>query len=143
MRGPQFMRGYWKSRRHGGCTARWDVLVGRHCQRDGAGFYRVVDRRKDMSSKRISVAPVGSEAGAAGNPRCGRLRSGGPSRRRGGRDSGGVHRSRVTIFGLAEDGRGIVRLRGERLTAYKQPREVAFCGGRFPRRLREKFCGGS
>jgi acyl-coenzyme A synthetase/AMP-(fatty) acid ligase len=64
MRGPQFMLGYWKSPQ---CTA--DVMrdgwywSGDVATRDAEGFYRIVDRRKEMIKyKGFPVAPAEVES---------------------------------------------------------------------------------
>ncbi len=128
MRGPQFMVGYWKAP---GATA--DVVrdgwyySGDIARRDENGLFFIVDRRKEMIKyKGFPVAPaevesvllehpsvrdcgvVGKQDIAAGEIPCAFivLREGTPS----------TEKTKDEICGYV----------GERLTGYKQPREVRF-----------------
>ncbi len=128
MRGPQFMLGYWQAPQ---ATA--DVLrdgwyySGDMARMDADGLYYIVDRRKEMIKyKGFPVAPaevesvllehpavrdcgvVGKKDDAAGEIPCAFivLREGFPS----------TDKTQADICGYV----------GERLTGYKQPREVRF-----------------
>jgi long-chain acyl-CoA synthetase len=128
MRGPQFMPGYWKAPEATREALRdgwyWSGDVAR---KDGRGFFQIVDRRKEMIKyKGFPIAPaeveavmlehpqvkdcgvVGRKDNAAGEIACAFvvLRDGTPANGR-----------------LAEELCGYV---GERLTSYKQPREIRF-----------------
>jgi acyl-CoA synthetase (AMP-forming)/AMP-acid ligase II len=64
MRGPQFMKGYWKEPEATAAVLRdgW-YWSGDIVTRDAEGFYRVVDRRKEMIKyKGFSVAPAEVES---------------------------------------------------------------------------------
>jgi long-chain acyl-CoA synthetase len=64
MRGPQFMQGYWKEPDATAAVLRdgW-YWSGDIVTRDSEGFYRVVDRRKEMIKyKGFPVAPAEVEA---------------------------------------------------------------------------------
>ncbi len=64
MRGPQFMKGYWKEADATAAVLRegW-YWSGDIVTRDSEGFYRVVDRRKEMIKyKGFPVAPAEVEA---------------------------------------------------------------------------------
>src|SRR5690349_555735 len=131
MRGPQFMLGYWKSP-----EATADVMrdgwyhSGDIARRDENGLYYIVDRRKEMIKyKGFPVAPaevesvllehpavrdcgvVGRQDDAAGEIPCAFivLREGIPS----------TKKTEEEICGFV----------AERLTRYKQPREVRFVPG--------------
>lgn len=128
MRGPQFMRGYWNapdataSALQDGWYWSGDVAV-----RDADGFYKIVDRRKEMIKfKGFAIAPAEVEAVLLEHPSvrdCGVV----------GRadESAGeipiafvVARDAASSSGkLADELCGYV---GERLSRYKQPQEVRF-----------------
>jgi long-chain acyl-CoA synthetase len=64
MRGPQFMKGYWENRDASDAVLRdgwyWSGDVG---TRDSQGFFRIVDRRKEMIKyKGFPIAPAEVEA---------------------------------------------------------------------------------
>jgi acyl-CoA synthetase (AMP-forming)/AMP-acid ligase II len=128
MRGPQFMRGYWKAPEATESVLRdgwyWsgDVAV-----RDEQGFYKIVDRRKEMIKyKGFPIAPAEVEAVLLEHPAV--------------RDCG--------VVGKADDAAGEVPIAfivardqqsccakladqlcgyvGDRLSHYKQPKEVRF-----------------
>src|SRR5258708_4728907 len=70
MRGPQFMQGYWKEPDATAAVLRdgW-YWSGDIVTRDGEGFYRVLDRRKEMIKyKGFPVAPAEAEAKLLGHP---------------------------------------------------------------------------
>jgi acyl-CoA synthetase (AMP-forming)/AMP-acid ligase II len=130
MRGPQFMLGYWKAPEATAEVMRdgwyWsgDVVV-----RDAQGFFQVVDRRKEMIKyKGFPIAPAEVESVLLEHPAV--------------RDCGVVGRADDAggeipcAFVVLRDGNpssqkmaselcGFV---AERLTSYKQPREVRFVG---------------
>ncbi|HLH06438.1 MAG TPA: class I adenylate-forming enzyme family protein [Terriglobales bacterium] len=149
MRGPQFMLGYWNSPES---TA--DVLrdgwywSGDIVTRDELGRYTVVDRRKEMIKfKGFSVAPAEVEAVLMEHPAV--------------RDCGVVGRADEEAgeipcaFVVLRDGfveseqlrRDVCGFVGERLTHYKQPRDIRFVavvprnpsGKILRRRLREQL----
>jgi acyl-CoA synthetase (AMP-forming)/AMP-acid ligase II len=128
MRGPQFMLGYWKSPESTADVLRdgW-YYSGDVARRDENGLYYIVDRRKEMIKyKGFPVAPaevesvllehpavrdcgvVGKQDDAAGEIPCAFivLCEGVPS----------TDKTKAEICGYV----------GERLTGYKQPREVRF-----------------
>jgi len=128
MRGPQFMLGYWKEPQATAAALRdgW-YWSGDIVQRDAEDFYYVVDRRKEMIKyKGFPVAPAEIEAVLLEHPAV--------------RDCGVVGRSDaaageipvafVVLRDEFKDGNGLrEKLCGfvaERLTNYKQPREVHF-----------------
>jgi len=128
MRGPQFMLGYWKEPDATAAVLRegW-YWSGDIVTRDGEGFYRVVDRRKEMIKyKGFPVAPAEVEAVLLEHPavrECGVV----------GRADAEAGEIPVAFIALRE---GFVtgkkmedELSGfvaDRLTRYKQPREVHF-----------------
>jgi acyl-coenzyme A synthetase/AMP-(fatty) acid ligase len=128
MRGPQFMQGYWKEPDATASALRdgW-FWSGDIVTRDGEGFYRVVDRRKEMIKyKGFAVAPAEVEAVLMEHPavrECGVV----------GRPDPLAGEIPVAFVALRE---GFVTGRkleeelcafvGDRLTHYKQPREVHF-----------------
>ena len=128
MRGPQFMQGYWKEPDATASALRdgW-FWSGDIVTRDGEGFYRVVDRRKEMIKyKGFAVAPAEVEAVLMEHPavrECGVV----------GRPDAAAGEIPVAFVALRE---GFVTGRkleeelcafvGDRLTHYKQPREVHF-----------------
>jgi long-chain acyl-CoA synthetase len=128
MRGPQFMRGYWKEP---GAT---DALLrdgwfwsGDIVTRDCEGFFRVVDRRKEMIKyKGFPVAPAEVEAVLLEHPavrECGVV----------GRPDAAAGEIPVAFIALREGFVDCKKMEDEmcafvadRLTHYKQPREVHF-----------------
>ncbi len=128
MRGPQFMRGYWREPDATAAVLRdgW-YWSGDIVTRDAEGFYRVVDRRKEMIKyKGFPVAPAEVEAVLLEHPavrECGVV----------GRPDAEAGEIPVAFIALRE---GFVpgkkmeeELCGfvaERLTRYKQPREMHF-----------------
>jgi long-chain acyl-CoA synthetase len=128
MRGPQFMLGYWKEPEATAAVLRdgW-YWSGDVVTRDREGFYRVVDRRKEMIKfKGFAVAPAEVEAVLLEHPavkECGVV----------GRrcdEAGEVPVAFVALRdGFVESGKLQEELRSfvaDRLTHYKQPREVHF-----------------
>ena len=128
MRGPQFMLGYWKEPQATAAVLRdgW-FWSGDIVTRDDEGFYRVVDRRKEMIKyKGFPVAPAEIEAVLLEHPsvrECGVVG-------RANADAGEIPVAFVALRDgyvdnkpLAEELCGFV---AERLTSYKQPREVRF-----------------
>ncbi len=128
MRGPQFMRGYWNEPDATAAALRdgW-YWSGDIVTRDGEGFYRVVDRRKEMIKyKGFPVAPAEVEAVLLEHPAV--------------RECGVVGRLDAmageipVAFVALRDGFTTCRKMEEelcafvadRLTHYKQPREVHF-----------------
>jgi acyl-CoA synthetase (AMP-forming)/AMP-acid ligase II len=128
MRGPQFMRGYWKEPEATAAALRegW-YYSGDIVTRDAEGFYRVVDRRKEMIKyKGFPVAPAEVEAVLLEHPavrECGVV----------GRADASAGEIPVAFVALREGFVGGKRMEDElcgfvveRLTGYKQPREVHF-----------------
>jgi acyl-CoA synthetase (AMP-forming)/AMP-acid ligase II len=128
MRGPQFMLGYWKEPAATSAVLRdgW-YWSGDIVTRDHEGFYRVVDRRKEMIKyKGFAVAPAEVEAVLLEHPavkECGVV----------GRrcdEAGEVPVAFVALRdGFAESGKlqqELCSFVADRLTHYKQPREVHF-----------------
>ncbi len=128
MRGPQFMLGYWKEPAATAAVLRdgW-YWSGDVVTRDREGFYRVVDRRKEMIKyKGFAVAPAEVEAVLLEHPavkECGVV--GRPCE-----EAGEVPVAFVALRdGFVESGKLQEELRSfvaDRLTHYKQPREVHF-----------------
>lgn len=128
MRGPQFMLGYWNEPEATTAVLRdgW-YWSGDIVTRDREGFYRVVDRRKEMIKyKGFAVAPAEVEAVLLEHPavkECGVVghRSD---------EAGEIPVAFVALRdGFVESGKLQQELCGfvaERLTHYKQPREVHF-----------------
>ena len=128
MRGPQFMRGYWKEPGATDAVLRdgW-FWSGDIVTRDCEGFFRVVDRRKEMIKyKGFPVAPAEVEAVLLEHPavrECGVV----------GRPDVAAGEIPVAFIALRE---GFVECKkmedemcafvADRLTHYKQPREVHF-----------------
>jgi long-chain acyl-CoA synthetase len=128
MRGPQFMLGYWKEPEATAAALRdgW-YWSGDIVTRDREGFYKVVDRRKEMIKyKGFPVAPAEVEAVLLEHPavrECGVV----------GRPDAAAGEIPVAFIALRE---GFVTCRkmedelcafvADRLTHYKQPREVRF-----------------
>ena len=128
MRGPQIMLGYWKEPQATAAVLRdgwyWSGDIVSHDQND---FYYVLDRRKEMIKyKGFSVAPAEVEAVLLEHPAV--------------RDCGVVARPDAAsgeipvAFVVLRDGFGpgnktekeLCGFVAERLTAYKQPREIHF-----------------
>ncbi len=128
MRGPQFMLGYWKEPQATAAVLRdgW-FWSGDIVTRDREGFYRVVDRRKEMIKyKGFAVAPAEVEAVLLEHPavkECGVV---------GRRDdtAGEVPVAFIALRdGYVENnklGEELCGFVADRLTHYKQPREVRF-----------------
>jgi long-chain acyl-CoA synthetase len=128
MRGPQFMLGYWNEPDATAAVLRdgW-YWSGDIVTRDARGFYRVVDRRKEMIKyKGFPVAPAEVEAVLLEHPavkECGVV----------GRPDAEAGEIPVAFIALRE---GVADSRqleeelccfvAERLTNYKQPRAVRF-----------------
>jgi len=128
MRGPQFMLGYWKDPQATAAVLRdgW-YWSGDIVTRDREGFYRVVDRRKEMIKyKGFSVAPAEVEALLLEHPavkECGVVGRPCP-------DAGEIPVAFVALRdGFIESGKlgdELCCFVADRLTHYKQPREVHF-----------------
>jgi long-chain acyl-CoA synthetase len=128
MRGPQFMLGYWRDSDATAAVLRdgW-YWSGDIVTRDGDGFYRVVDRRKEMIKyKGFSIAPAEVEAVLMEHPavkECGVV----------GRADAAAGEIPVAFVALREGfskggklGDELCAFVAERLTHYKQPREIHF-----------------
>jgi long-chain acyl-CoA synthetase len=128
MRGPQFMLGYWKDPQATAAVLRdgW-YWSGDIVTRDREGFYRVVDRRKEMIKyKGFSVAPAEVEAVLMEHPavkECGVV----------GRADAAAGEIPVAFVALRNGfvqsgnlGDELCAFVAERLTHYKQPREIHF-----------------
>jgi len=128
MRGPQFMQGYWKEPESTAAVLRdgW-YWSGDIVTRDNEGFYRVVDRRKEMIKyKGFPVAPAEVEAVLLEHPavrECGVV----------GRLDAAAGEIPVAFVALREGFTTCTKMEDElcafvadRLTHYKQPREVHF-----------------
>jgi len=128
MRGPQFMLGYWNEPQATASVLRdgW-YWSGDIVTRDREGFYRVVDRRKEMIKyKGFPVAPAEVEAVLLEHPavkECGVV----------GRPDAAAGEIPVAFVALRDGFVDSPKLGGElcafvadRLTHYKQPREVHF-----------------
>ncbi len=128
MRGPQFMLGYWKEPQATAAVLRdgW-YWSGDIVTRDRDGFYRVVDRRKEMIKyKGFPVAPAEVEAVLLEHPavkECGVI--GRPDT-----TAGEIPVAFVALRdGVVESpklGEELCAFVADRLTHYKQPREVHF-----------------
>lgn len=128
MRGPQFMLGYWQEPQATAAVLRdgW-YWSGDIVTRDREGFYRVVDRRKEMIKyKGFPVAPAEVEGVLLEHPavkECGVV---------GRRDSaaGEIPVAFIALrSGFVESpklSQELCAFVAERLTHYKQPREVRF-----------------
>ena len=128
MRGPQFMLGYWKEPAATAAVLRdgW-YWSGDIATRDREGYYRVVDRAKEMIKyKGFSVAPAEVESVLLEHPavkECGVI----------GRRNADAEEIPVAFVAL-RDGFAQTRMLEEelcsfvadRLTHYKQPREIRF-----------------
>ena len=128
MRGPQFMRGYWKEREVTASVLRdgW-YWSGDIVTRDANNFFRVVDRRKEMIKyKGFPIAPAEVEALLMEHPAvrdCGVV----------GRPDGASGEIPVAFVVLRDEVGLSAKLQSElssfvadRLSHYKQPREVRF-----------------
>jgi len=128
MRGPQFMLGYWNEPQATAAVLRdgW-YWSGDIVTRDAEGFYRVVDRRKEMIKyKGFPVAPAEVEAVLLEHPavkECGVV----------GRPDAAAGEIPVAFVALRDGFVDSHRLSEElcafvadRLTHYKQPREIRF-----------------
>src|SRR4051812_31758185 len=128
MRGPQFTRAYWKDPQATAAALRdgwyWsgDIAI-----RDENNFYSIVDRRKEMIKyKGFPVAPAEIESVLLEHPavrECGVV----------GRADALAGEVPVAFIALRDQGTACDKLKaeicafvGERLTNYKQPREVRF-----------------
>jgi acyl-CoA synthetase (AMP-forming)/AMP-acid ligase II len=130
MRGPQFMLGYWRNEAATRAVMRdgwyWsgDVAV-----RDGEGFYKIVDRRKELIKyKGFPIAPAEVEAVLLEHPAV--------------RDCGVIGRRDETagevpcaFVVLTPDHKPSAKLEqelcgwvAEQLSSYKQPRQIVFIG---------------
>jgi len=128
MRGPQFMLGYWNEPQATAAVLRdgW-YWSGDIVTRDAEGFYRVVDRRKEMIKyKGFAVAPAEVEAVLLEHPavkECGVI--GRPNA-----DAGEIPVAFVALRDGFVDGtkleEELCAFVADRLTHYKQPREVHF-----------------
>ena len=128
MRGPQFMLGYWKDPQATAAVLRdgW-YWSGDIVTRDREGFYRVVDRRKEMIKyKGFSVAPAEVEAVLMEHPavkECGVVG-------RADATAGEIPVAFIALRnGFAESGKlgdELCAFVADRLTHYKQPREIHF-----------------
>jgi acyl-CoA synthetase (AMP-forming)/AMP-acid ligase II len=128
MRGPQFMQGYWREPEATAAALRdgW-YWSGDIVTRDSEGFYRVVDRRKEMIKyKGFPVAPAEVEAVLLEHPavrECGVV----------GRPDAAAGEVPVAFVALRDGFATCKKMEDElcgfvadRLTHYKQPREVHF-----------------
>jgi long-chain acyl-CoA synthetase len=128
MRGPQFMLGYWREPQATAAVLRdgW-YWSGDIVTRDREGFYRVVDRRKEMIKyKGFAVAPAEVEAVLLEHPavkECGVV----------GRPNADAGEIPVAFVALRDGfvngkklGEELCAFVADRLTRYKQPREVHF-----------------
>ena len=128
MRGPQFMLGYWKEPNATAAVLRdgW-YWSGDIVTRDREGFYRVVDRRKEMIKyKGFAVAPAEVEAVLLEHPavrECGVVGRRSP-------DAGEIPVAFVALRDGFVDSRKLEEelcaFVADRLTHFKQPREVHF-----------------
>ncbi|HYM78971.1 MAG TPA: AMP-binding protein [Candidatus Dormibacteraeota bacterium] len=128
MRGPQFMLGYWNEPNATAAVLRdgW-YWSGDIVTRDSEGFYRVVDRRKEMIKyKGFPVAPAEVEAVLLEHPavkECGVV--GRPNA-----DAGEIPVAFVALrAGFVENRKleeELCCFVADRLTHYKQPREIRF-----------------
>lgn len=128
MRGPQFMLGYWREPQATAAVLRdgW-YWSGDIVTRDREGFYRVVDRRKEMIKyKGFPVAPAEVEAVLLEHPavkECGVVGRANP-------DAGEIPVAFIALRDGFTDscklGEELCSFVAERLTHYKQPREIHF-----------------
>ena len=128
MRGPQFMLGYWREPETTSAVLRdgW-YWSGDIVTRDREGFYRVVDRRKEMIKyKGFPVAPAEVEAVLLEHPavkECGVVGRACP-------EAGEIPVAFVSLRdGFVDSnklGEELCSFVADRITHYKQPREVHF-----------------
>src|SRR4051812_15347728 len=131
MRGPQFMQGYWNAPEATAEALRdgW-YWSGDVAQRDEAGFFKIVDRRKEMIKyKGFAIAPAEVESVLLEHPKvqdCGVV----------GRPDAecGEAPCAFVVLRPGNDSSAAVEAElcghvAERLTKYKQPREVRFVSG--------------
>lgn len=128
MRGPQFMLGYWKEPQATQAVLRdgW-YWSGDIVTRDSEGFYRVVDRRKEMIKyKGFPVAPAEVEAVLLEHPavkECGVIGRANP-------EAGEIPVAFVALrdgfVDSAKMQQELCSFVADRLTNYKQPREIYF-----------------
>jgi acyl-CoA synthetase (AMP-forming)/AMP-acid ligase II len=131
MRGPQFMRGYWNAPEASAEVLRdgwyWSGDVAR---RDERGFFTIVDRRKEMIKyKGFAIAPAEVESVLLEHPKvqdCGVV----------GRPDAecGEAPCAFVVLRPGNDSSSALEAElcghvAERLTKYKQPREVRFVSG--------------
>ena len=128
MRGPQFMLGYWKEPQATAAVLRdgW-FWSGDIVTRDREGFYRVVDRRKEMIKyKGFPVAPAEVEAVLLEHPavkECGVVGRRDATPEKFPWPSSRCVTDSSTARNSAEE---LCAFVADRLTHYKQPREVRF-----------------
>lgn len=128
MRGPQFMKGYWKAEDATRSVLRdgW-YWSGDVAQQDDEGFYFIVDRRKEMiKCSGFPVAPAEVEAVLLEHPAvrdCGVI----------GRPDAACGEIPVAFVILRDSQQESAKLAdelkefvAERITRYKQPREITF-----------------
>ncbi len=130
MRGPQFMLGYWREQQATAAALRdgW-YWSGDIVTRDAEGFYRVVDRRKEMIKyKGFPVAPAEVEAVLLEHPavkECGVV--GCPDAAAGEIPVAFVALRDGFVTGKKLEDE-LCAFVADRLTHYKQPRVGAICG---------------
>jgi long-chain acyl-CoA synthetase len=128
MRGPQFMLGYWKEPKATEAVLRdgW-YWSGDIVTRDSEGFYRVVDRRKEMIKyKGFPVAPAEVEAVLLEHPavkECGVI---GRANLEAGEIPVAFVALRDGFVDSAKMQQELCSFVADRLTSYKQPREIHF-----------------
>jgi long-chain acyl-CoA synthetase len=128
MRGPQIMQGYWKEPQATAAVLQdgW-YWSGDIVTRDTEGFYRVVDRRKEMIKyKGFPVAPAEVEAVLLEHPavrECGVV---GCPDAAAGEIPVAFIALRETFLGCGKLEEELCAFVAERLTKYKQPRQVRF-----------------
>jgi long-chain acyl-CoA synthetase len=131
MRGPQFMQGYWNAPEASAEALRdgW-YWSGDVAQRDERGFFSIVDRRKEMIKyKGFAIAPAEVESVLLEHPKvqdCGVV----------GRPDAECGEAPCAFVVLRPGNNSSAALEAElcghvaeRLTKYKQPREVRFVSG--------------
>jgi len=131
MRGPQFMQGYWNAPEASAEVLRdgW-YWSGDVAQRDERGFFKIVDRRKEMIKyKGFAIAPAEVESVLLEHPKvqdCGVV----------GRPDAECGEAPCAFVVLRPGNDRSAALEAElcghvaeRLTKYKQPREVRFVSG--------------
>jgi acyl-CoA synthetase (AMP-forming)/AMP-acid ligase II len=131
MRGPQFMQGYWNAPEASAEVLRdgW-YWSGDVAQRDEQGFFKIVDRRKEMIKyKGFAIAPAEVESVLLEHPKvqdCGVV----------GRPDADCGEAPCAFVVLRPGNDQTAALKAElcghvaeKLTKYKQPREVRFVSG--------------